>query len=352
MSTSIHHAEPRKQGGKAAEADKLRARGIYSASIELFNDVLREDSRNAWAYAHRGAAKGAILELEGAVQDLDKAIALYRAEGREYPWAHAHMGEAYRVYARYYLWRIGRSREVEDLLKRADESLDTALAQRPDYPWAAAHHAATCTYRYAISRHVQRVPQSECEPFAERAIIRFDQALKSDPSYSWALMFKAFLGMMRDDANKVVPDELLEGMEDRLLVLEPLSALRNYEHRYQDAARAGFLRLQKDPHAVIASYFAAASVVALEREGRGPGSSTVNAVVGQAYTLLRHRETLARTLRAALDYLRDGDVTPIREALEKLKAEPDLETYFLVNLDSSLEGLRREHPDWFMPPSR
>lgn len=336
---------------QASEADTLRKQGIFSGAIERFNDILREDSRNAWAYAHRGAAKSSILELEGAVQDLDRAIAIRKEEGREYPWAHAHKGEAYRVYARYHMWRSGRARQLEDLLKRSDESFEAALAGRADYPWASAHHAATCTYRYAIGRHIHRLDEKDYEPFAELAVQRFDQALHSDPSYSWAFAFKAFLSMMRDDASRAVPDRALAGMDERLLVLEPLSALRNYEHRYEDAARAGWLQLQEDPHAVIASYFAASSLSALEKEGRGPGQKTVDAAIGQAHALLRHREILTGTLRAALEYQRDGDIGPIREALRKLKAEPDLETYFLVNLDSSLEGLRKEHPDWFKPQS-
>ena len=112
METSSIQSEARDHGSRAREADELRTKGIYSEAIERFNDVLSEDRTNAWAYAHRGAAKGCILELEGAIEDFDRAIELQRRQGRGYAWAHAHKGEAYRLYSRYHLWRTGTELEA------------------------------------------------------------------------------------------------------------------------------------------------------------------------------------------------------------------------------------------------
>ncbi len=351
----------------AAEAETLRTKGVYSEAIWRFNNVIdaygEDDPNAAWAYAHRGAARAAIHDLGeldlgskdlsgGAIADFEKARQLRRPN--PYPWALAHEGEAYRLYAQYHIFKNGRGDEVYlDLLERSYKLFTEALDHQEEYPWALAHCGATRTYQHIICQLVNR--HSKNERFAEDAEDLFNKAIESCPAYPWAYAFKAFLMAIRckpNEARENMAYGLLIDVNQRLEVLEPSSALFNYKGDYERSTHTGWLRLQKDPFAIIASYFTAVGAKVLDNPMHQPiGCTARKAIFEKAQTILRHRMVLARTLDAALTYHKDPQCNEeaFVKALKELQEDPDLETYLILNLDSTLHDMRKKHPELFRP---
>ena len=113
-------------------AETLRLSGAYDQAIEIFEQLLQKYPDNAWVNAHLGAIYCQLMDYGQAKDYLNKAI----ANNDKYLWAHAQLGETYRLLA------IVNNRNQE-YIARAIEHFKTSLdAEKPEnsnYAWALAH---------------------------------------------------------------------------------------------------------------------------------------------------------------------------------------------------------------------
>jgi len=168
----------------AQRAETLRLSGAYEQALEIFQQIQSPD--NAWVNAHLGATYHQMMDYENAITYLEKAI----AKNDQYPWAHAQLGEVYRLRA------IVNNRDLNDI-NQAIEHFQKALGsddpQKSEYAWALAHLGAT--YRLKMTRDInvlktridQRQSQEDpLQPSKGDALKCFNRAIELIPTYAWA----------------------------------------------------------------------------------------------------------------------------------------------------------------------
>jgi tetratricopeptide (TPR) repeat protein len=164
-------------------AETLRLSGAYDQAIEIFEQLLQKYPDNAWVNAHLGAIYCQLMDYGQAKDYLNKAI----ANNDKYLWAHAQLGETYRLLA------IVNNRNHE-YIARAIEHFKTSLdAEKPEnsnYAWALAHLGAT--YRLNMTGDIQLLNNNQIhEPSKEYALKCLNRALELIPTYAWAWGMRA-----------------------------------------------------------------------------------------------------------------------------------------------------------------
>lgn len=188
----------------AQQAETLRLSGAYEQAIEIF-EQLQMYPDNAWVNAHLGATYCKLMDYGKAEDYLKKAI----AKNGKYFWAHAQLGETYRLLA------IVNSRKKE-YIERSIEHFKKALAaDKPEdsnYAWALAHLGAT--YRLYItygiiqflnelisqqSRTEKSLGKAKIEQQAKKAFDCLDRAIELMPTYAWAWGMRATIYRLTQD---------------------------------------------------------------------------------------------------------------------------------------------------------
>src|SRR4028118_1331587 len=164
-------------------AETLRLSGAYDQAIEIFEQLLQKYPDNAWVNAHLGAIYCQLMDYGQAKDYLNKAI----ANNDKYLWAHAQLGETYRLLA------IVNNRNPE-YIARAIEHFKTSLdAEKPEnsnYAWALAHLGAT--YRLNMTGDIKLLNNNQIdEQSQEDAFKCLNRALELIPTYAWAWGMRA-----------------------------------------------------------------------------------------------------------------------------------------------------------------
>ncbi|MEG4022163.1 hypothetical protein [Microcoleus sp. S13C4] len=164
----------------------------YEQAIEIF-EQLQMYPDNAWVNAHLGASYYHVMDYGKAALYLQKAI----DKNDRYFWAHAQLGETYRLRA------ITENSRRPEYVKLAIDSFQKALdAKSPEscnYAWALAHLGAT--HRLYITKGIihflkepisqQPNPENSCgkeniKQHAKDALKCLNRAIELMPTYAWA----------------------------------------------------------------------------------------------------------------------------------------------------------------------
>ncbi|WP_414587171.1 tetratricopeptide repeat protein [Scytonema sp. PCC 10023] len=178
MSQNIH--------SRAQKAETLRLTGAYEEAIKVFEELQKENRNsawNAWVNAHLGVTYYQIMDYEKARQYLEKAI----AQNDGYLWAHAQLGETYRMLA---IVDRRNKDEIENAIKHFLKAIGSDL-ENSDYAWALAHLGAT--YRLEMTREPNiyddkiEIDQNS----KENALKCLSRAIELIPTYAWAWGMRA-----------------------------------------------------------------------------------------------------------------------------------------------------------------
>ncbi|HBA86277.1 MAG TPA: hypothetical protein DCZ95_19520 [Verrucomicrobia bacterium] len=160
--------------------------GHYQNAIRCFSAAIEKKIDNPWAYAHRGAARGAIRDLTGACSDFEMAR---RLKGGAYAWADAQEAEAHRLY----VWHnasILPPGVLWNLIEKALALFDRALKGGQNTAWTYAHRGATYCLAYWIASSSEA-----CNPhtafLVQKAECDLTRACDLNKEYSWANSFRA-----------------------------------------------------------------------------------------------------------------------------------------------------------------
>lgn len=172
----------------AQRAETLRLSKAYEDAIKIFEELLKCYPDNAWVNAHLGATYYQLMNYGKAECYLNKAI----EENDQYLWAHAQLGETYRLRA------IAENRK-QQYLDCAIEHFNTALnaetTEKSNYAWALAHLGAT--YRLKMTLNLQQllneedIDQQIDKESKEKALKCFNKAIELIPTYTWAWGMRA-----------------------------------------------------------------------------------------------------------------------------------------------------------------
>jgi tetratricopeptide (TPR) repeat protein len=191
----------------AQQAEALRLSGAYEQAIEIF-EQLQMYSDNAWVNAHLGATYYHVMDYGKAEHYLKKAI----DKNDRYFWAHAQLGETYRLRA------ITENKKRPEYVELAIEHFQKALDKPPEdsnYVWALAHLGAT--YRlnitYGIVGFLNELIHQELrtanflgkekikqqEKIKQPALKCLNRAIELMPTYAWAWGMRATIYRLTHD---------------------------------------------------------------------------------------------------------------------------------------------------------
>jgi tetratricopeptide (TPR) repeat protein len=176
----------------AQQAETLRLSGAYEQAIEIF-EQLQMYPDNAWVNAHLGATYYHLMDYGKAEHYLKKAI----DKNDRYFWAHAQLGETYRLRA--ITENNKRPEYVELAIDNFQKALDARSPEDCNYAWALAHLGAT--HRLYITKGISQFlnepisqqpnPENSCgkekiQQHAEDALKCLNRAIELMPTYAWA----------------------------------------------------------------------------------------------------------------------------------------------------------------------
>ncbi|XYI02908.1 tetratricopeptide repeat protein [Sorangium sp. So ce1128] len=221
--------------GMAALGESLRQEGNYSGAIECFNKAINAKGNYWWAYAHRAAARSALGDHCGALEDF-RTIGVSEFYMSHNPaWFLAQKGELFRLWAMAATSKSGwedagkcdylreeipnARREISNgskwwyaLSTHALGMFCRAIEVNPDNCWALAHRGATHTMRYWMGLDTWRVRahtmlaatdkdrdkyMADMHEEYDRAKRDFETATRMNPTYGWVYLFLAILHATR-----------------------------------------------------------------------------------------------------------------------------------------------------------
>jgi len=172
-----------KHWAMAQKAETLRLSDAYQDAIEIFTQLQEKYPENAWINAHLGATYYQLLDYGKAEDYLKKAI----AENDKYLWAHAQLGETYRLRA-ITEYQESKTKYIELAIEHFKIAINAEKPENSNYAWALAHLGGT--YRLQITENIKSYldsrrnkPRTNCDCLALDCLNR---AIELIPTYSWA----------------------------------------------------------------------------------------------------------------------------------------------------------------------
>ncbi|AOX02333.1 hypothetical protein BJP34_25395 [Moorena producens PAL-8-15-08-1] len=166
----------------AQKAETLRLSGAYEQAIEIFKELQRKDKTdNAWLNAHLGTIYYELMDYGQAEEYLKKAV----EKNDNYLWAHAHLGETYRLRAITENDKKQKNKSIKSAIKHFEKALAHQAPENSNYGWALAHLGAT--YRLKITLDKKKLAKNEIdEQSKQQALNYLDRAIELMPTYAWA----------------------------------------------------------------------------------------------------------------------------------------------------------------------
>lgn len=259
----------------AALGETLRQQGNYSGAIECFNEAIVMDREYWWAYAHRAAARGALGDHCGALDDFREPHVYAYYMKHNPAWFFAQKGELFRLWAMAATsasgWEIaemcaslkeelpekpgdgeckcfrprGRGQNKrqwwDSLCMHAICMFSRAIDIDHNNYWALAHRGAARTMRYWIRLDAKRAGADSMldantlnmldSAAPDAAVMNLDyyladedfkRAIAINPGYSWVYLFVAILRATRPyyerlAGRKLVPEDGLKCLDESML---------------------------------------------------------------------------------------------------------------------------------------
>ncbi|NEP00474.1 MAG: tetratricopeptide repeat protein [Symploca sp. SIO2E9] len=168
----------------AQKAETLRLSGAYRQAINIFKELRskKKYEDNPWINAHLGTIYCQLMNYE-----LAAALLLDVTEKHQnYLWAHAQLGEIYR------LWAIVENRK-EEYVDESIASFTTAINGQPEqsnYAWALAHLGAT--YRLKMTGNIDQLIKNQIDQESKQEALKcLNRAIELIPTYTWAWGMRA-----------------------------------------------------------------------------------------------------------------------------------------------------------------
>ncbi|NEO81538.1 hypothetical protein [Moorena sp. SIO4G3] len=178
----------------AQKAETLRLSGAYEQAIEKFEELQpKGKTDNAWLNAHLGTTYYQLMDYGQAEEYLKKAV----EKNDNYFWAHAQLGETYRLRAMTENDKKQKKESIKLAIKHFEKALAHKRPKNSNYAWALAHLGAT--YRlniFKVSPEVEEeLEKGDVESLIERiidedsqnnALACLNRAIELMPTYAWA----------------------------------------------------------------------------------------------------------------------------------------------------------------------
>ena len=277
-------------------------------------------------------------DLAGALADLGEATTPPH-EG--YAWAWGQKGETHRLYAKRYLSRSPASqREFNRHIQESIRCFTKAISFEPS-SWSWAHLGATYSLHYLNS-----LPLGD-QVAGNLGLEAFAKATAGNATYSWALVFNAYLlGLMRaprEQARAKLAEGQLYDYSKRLLVLRGICELLSYDGKgaeneaagfREQALRVGWMALQENPEDLPSRYVVATTLQA----SNDPNAS---AAIDDMRHRLDYAESQIRAMRVGLELaeLRKTDPAALKQWLQDVMGHLDGDALALLFLDPNFEAI-------------
>lgn len=362
-------ASPEHGSGRAKElADRGQAswqEGNHAAAIVWFTRALEVDPDDAWTRMRRGAARGAIGDVDGATSDLETARAMVPGEagaGRRH-WALAQLGEAVRASIRDAVIRPDAvTSDAEALLDKVNTSLAAfteAIRESPGSAWAHAHRGAVAMLAHWIGARIGMDPEW-VRGHAEAAQRDLEAAVRLKDGYSWVIVFQAFLQTIlgsnepEEGARRAHFDRAIERLDEarradttgKLATLLPLVELALYKNDHDKVVELGSAQLVKEPDDTISRYCVAEALagIAGRSEAGEPAveearKTTAAAAVEQARKVIAAKRARSCAMLGGLAMLQ-GHYEVAAAMLGDVLDYPDMDTLIFLRRDPVWEPVR------------
>jgi tetratricopeptide (TPR) repeat protein len=314
--------------GCARLGEEYRQAGNYYDAIRCFSMAIEKNPDNHWAYAHRGAARGTMRDLTGAISDFAIARQL---KGGTYPWVDAQEGETYRLYAWHNMAVLNHT-VLWEVIEKSLRLLDRSLLGLPESAWAYAHRGATYTLAYWIAS-VSAAPGINTEELIANAEKDLKRACELHNGYSWAWAFRALALTLQnklDQAQLIMEEVPMEDPEWKLRVFKPLAELYGYQKLHYQAIVAGWDALRIQAEDFVAQYHIAEGMVRL---ATAPWEKEIaHAFLQQTRITLMNLKSRLVAMLGGVD-LMEGKKEDALKALLELQEHADVEAIGVVARD-------------------
>ena len=182
----------------AQRAETLRLSGAYEQAIDIFKDLQKNYKYNAWVNAHLGTTYSQMMDYTKEECLLIAAI----TANEKYLWAHAQLGETYRLLA---IVSKRNQKYITNAINHFKKALGSEI-EKSNYAWALAHLGAT--YRLKMTGDINLLktwiaqPQSQKAPWEdskEEALKCLNRAVELIPTYAWAWGMRATVYRLAQD---------------------------------------------------------------------------------------------------------------------------------------------------------
>ncbi|NEO95623.1 MAG: hypothetical protein F6K56_37825 [Moorea sp. SIO3G5] len=166
----------------AQKAETLRLSGAYEQAIEIFKELQRKDKTdNAWLNAHLGTIYYELMDYAKAEEYLTKAV----KKNDNYLWAHAHLGETYRLRSITENDKEQKKESINSAIKHFEKALDNKAPENSNYAWTLAHLGAT--YRLKITLDKKKLAKNKIDQKSKKQALNYlNRAIELIPTYAWA----------------------------------------------------------------------------------------------------------------------------------------------------------------------
>ncbi|AOY83055.1 tetratricopeptide repeat protein [Moorena producens JHB] len=166
----------------AQKAETLSLSGAYEQAIEIFEELQKSDSDNAWINAHLGKTYYQLMDYAKAEKYLKKAV----KKNDNYLWAHAHLGETYRLRAITENDKKPKNKSIDSAIQHFEKALADKAPENSEYGWALAHLGATYRLKITLDK-IKLLEENEIDQESKKQALNYlNRAIELMPTYAWA----------------------------------------------------------------------------------------------------------------------------------------------------------------------
>ncbi|NET64749.1 MAG: hypothetical protein F6K63_10260 [Moorea sp. SIO1G6] len=171
----------------AQKAETLSLSGAYEQAIEIFEELQKSDSDNAWLNAHLGTLYYQLMDYGNAEKYLTKAV----EKNDNYLWAHAHLGETYRLRAITENDKEQKNESINSAIKHFKKAIAHKAPENSNYGWALAHLGATYRLKITLDK-IKLIKENEIDQESKKQALNYlNRAIELMPTYAWAWGMRA-----------------------------------------------------------------------------------------------------------------------------------------------------------------
>lgn len=322
----------------ALRGETYRERGNYSSAIACFTRALELQPGYAYAHAHRGAAWGALGQIEKARADFDEAVEL--SPDKSYPWVIGQRAEAERIVARQLMANTQSPQHGEFWyhLHLAELGFEEAVQKMSGSPWLWAHRGATLAHKYVALSNMDEVPMPFLDKVADSAHQSFDEALARNRSYSWAMAFHGYLYALEakwPECRRWLNEAKMFDTNGTVVALRGVAEVYSFEESFDQSIDLAWEATRESNEDFTAAYFAA---IGLSLDGKTP-PDVAQAARHHARQLLLDLQSRVQVLLGGLNAI-EGRTEEVNALLDQLKGHHSSEALSIIKRDHAWKTWR------------